>query len=565
MPNSSKFFSAPILGAEFFVDKSWYLCYNEFVIHATNLIADLKHTVLGAVSHEKYSYDAEGNISAIHEDGKLKVRFAYDNLNRLIREDNKALGITTVFAYDNGGNLLRQREYPFTLDAVENLDETNTFVYCYGNENRPDQLTSFNGQTISYDANGCPISYFGNACTFEYGTRMTKFGENTFSYDADGLRSTKNNVAYTYIDGKLIRQTGGAAGKIDFIYGASGMIGFEKDGTRYFYRRNLMGDVTHIYDENGTLFAEYVYDAWGNHQIKTDVNGIGAINPIRYRGYYYDTETGLYYLRARYYDPETGRFISQDDVSYLTPTHLSGLNLYAYCNDNPILYTDPSGCTAWWEWALAGTIVAGLIVGSIFTGGLLGAALVGAAIGAGISLGIQAIGDRQLNWGQFALDTMVGAASGLLAVSPISRIGSAIVGAGINGTANLISQTLINGNAVSNLDWVSFGISVVIGFAFGYMAGAGTQNVEGYGSSDAYQAAAMSMKRVQNRIASGTYYATERGMKSAITQAQNRMLNVTAEEMYNAFTNAMIMYGVSTFIGGVVDKIRAFIKQRRFA
>ena len=70
---------------------------------------------------------------------------------------------------------------------------------------------------------------------------------------------------------------------------------------------------------------------------------------------------------------------------------------------------------------------------------------------------------------------------------------------------------------------------------------------------------------VQNRIASGTYYATERGMKSAITQAQNRMLNVTAEEMYNAFTNAMIMYGVSTFIGGVVDKIRAFIKQRRFA
>ena len=130
------------------------------------------------------------------------------------------------------------------------------------------------------------------------------------------------------IHSKLIRQTGGAAGKIDFIYGASGMIGFEKDSVRYFYRRNLMGDVTHIYNEVGTLFAEYVYDAWGNHQIKTDVNGIETMNPIRYRGYYYDTATGLYYLRARYYDPETGRFISQDDVSYLAPTHLSGMKEY---------------------------------------------------------------------------------------------------------------------------------------------------------------------------------------------------------------------------------------------
>ena len=101
--------------------------------------------------------------------------------------------------------------------------------------------------------------------------------------------------------------------------------------------------MTHIYDETGTLFAEYVYDAWGNHQIKTDVNGIGTVNPIRYRGYYYDTEMGLYYLRARYYDPETGRFISQDDVSYLAPAHLSGLNLYAYCNDNPVMGFDPNG------------------------------------------------------------------------------------------------------------------------------------------------------------------------------------------------------------------------------
>jgi RHS repeat-associated protein len=97
------------------------------------------------------------------------------------------------------------------------------------------------------------------------------------------------------------------------------MIGFKYNEAYYFYRRNLMGDVTHIYNEVGTLFAEYVYDAWGNYRIKTDIDGIGTLNPIRYRGYYYDAETGLYYLRARYYDPETGRFIS-DGESNLNET-----------------------------------------------------------------------------------------------------------------------------------------------------------------------------------------------------------------------------------------------------
>ena len=146
----------------------------------------------------------------------------------------------------------------------------------------------------------------------------------------------------TYVDGKLIRQTGGS-GTIDFIYGAGGAIGFKFAGNTYIYRRNLMGDVTHIYTTDGTLVAHYVYDAWGNHKITTDVNGIGTLNPIRYRGYYYDTETGLYYLETRYYDPETGRFISQDSIDFIVPNHLTGLNLYAYCNNNPVMYIDSTG------------------------------------------------------------------------------------------------------------------------------------------------------------------------------------------------------------------------------
>ena len=90
--------------------------------------------------------------------------------------------------------------------------------------------------------------------------------------------------------------------------------------------------------------VQYKYDAWGG--IRTEVKdethaGIAELNPFRYRSYYYDRETNLYYLNTRYYDPETGRFISQDDVSYLDPEHINGLNLFAYCNNNPVMKVDP--------------------------------------------------------------------------------------------------------------------------------------------------------------------------------------------------------------------------------
>ena len=131
------------------------------------------------------------------------------------------------------------------------------------------------------------------------------------------------------------------------IINTEGIMGINHNGTVYLFRKNVFGDVTHIYDTEGNLKARYVYDAWGNHKVvDMDENDpIGEINPIRYRSYYYDDEIGLYYLRARYYDPETGRFISQDNISYLDPEHLMGLNLYAYCGNNPITSKDPDGCS----------------------------------------------------------------------------------------------------------------------------------------------------------------------------------------------------------------------------
>ena len=99
-----------------------------------------------------------------------------------------------------------------------------------------------------------------------------------------------------------------------------------------------------IYNTSGTKVGGYAYDAWGNCTITLNTNGIAAKNPIRYRGYYYDNEFGLYYLNARYYSPEWRRFISPDDTAYLDGETPNGLNLYAYCNNDPVNYSDPSGC-----------------------------------------------------------------------------------------------------------------------------------------------------------------------------------------------------------------------------
>ena len=131
---------------------------------------------------------------------------------------------------------------------------------------------------------------------------------------------------------------------ITYHYGSDGIFGFTYKGTDYYYGKNLFGDITDIYDASGVKVAHYAYDAWGNHDVydgqgnaKTDSAFIGNINPFRYRGYYFDTETGFYYLQSRYYDPTKGRFLNADTLPYLgADSELTGYNLYAYCGNNPV-------------------------------------------------------------------------------------------------------------------------------------------------------------------------------------------------------------------------------------
>ena len=144
----------------------------------------------------------------------------------------------------------------------------------------------------------------------------------------------------------------GTTWTIYYIYDTAGsVIGFEHNGTKYWYDKNLQGDIVGIRNASGTLVAQYEYDAWGKHISITDGSGndvsnnethIANVNPFRYRGYYFDVETGWYYLNARYYDPNVGRFLSPDLI-LITDSGVQGYNLYQYCYNNPIIYNDSDG------------------------------------------------------------------------------------------------------------------------------------------------------------------------------------------------------------------------------
>ncbi|MBS4933219.1 MAG: RHS repeat-associated core domain-containing protein [Clostridiales bacterium] len=125
------------------------------------------------------------------------------------------------------------------------------------------------------------------------------------------------------------------------------MLGLKWNGTAYYYVKNLQGDIIGILDSDGNQVVEYVYETWGQHSgaYGSMAATLGELNPFRYRGYYYDTETGFYYLNSRYYDPETCRFLNAD--GYVdTGMGIHSQNMFVYCMNNPVMYSDPSGHSA---------------------------------------------------------------------------------------------------------------------------------------------------------------------------------------------------------------------------
>ncbi len=295
-----------------------------------------------------------------YADGRT-VQYEYDNEERITKVIDSVDG-TTEYTYDDLGQLLTERVNGELVNSMEydnygNILKKNDKTYTYGNETWQDLLTSYNGQTITYDAQRTPTSYLGHTLTWEKGRQLKSFDGNTYTYNKDGIRTSKtvNGVLHTYtLDGtNIVKETWGTNTLIP-LYDLDGTVcGLNYNGKAYYFYKNLQGDVIAITDNTGATIARYTYDAWGKVLTVTDKNGIdliGAethianINPFRYRGYYYDQEIALYYLQSRYYNPEIGRFINADDVVYLSKSGtILGCNLFSYCENNSVCRVDTIG------------------------------------------------------------------------------------------------------------------------------------------------------------------------------------------------------------------------------
>lgn len=336
-------------------------------------ITEENHSIGSNTVNYAYSYYANGNLKSITSGSDVQSEYIYDEYGRLIQENNYALGQSYKLTYDNGGNITRKETYIITDNKIASRP-TQTDIYDYEtitdnygqNAAWKDQLKGYNGVAIKYDKMGNPLNYLGIAMTWNGRKLMTANGI-AMEYDYNGLRVKKGDKIYYWQNDNLIMERWMKNGEENYIYyhyDESGVCGMNYNGTEYYYLKNILGDIIAIYDTLGNLQCRYVYDAWGNHKIynagdveitTAEETHIGNINPLRYRGYYWDSEFNLYYLQSRYYDANLGRFINADDISYLDPESVIGFNLYAYCGDNPVMYTDPDGTSF--------LLVAGIVLG----------------------------------------------------------------------------------------------------------------------------------------------------------------------------------------------------------
>ena len=380
--------------------------------YTTTQVKSVTNSYGGKTANFNYTYDANGNILSVS--GDQTVTYEYDDLGQLVWEKNATAGKAWNYTYDNGGNILSRTEYACSGSGTVSGSGTTT-SYTYGDAEWGDLLTAYDGEEITYDGIGNPLSYRGWTMSWQGGRQLSSMtkGSDTlsFAYNESGLRTSKtiNSVSHSYVwqGSKLAADITGEYA-LYFHYDSSGeVIGFTRTAngtdTEYFYVKNLQGDILKVITATGTEVAAYTYDAWG--KLLTSTGDMADVNPLRYRGYFYDTETGLYYLQSRYYDPEVGRFINSDVFATTDVDGVLSANMFAYCENNPIRNSDFSG-------ALFGLDPA--------------SAIIGAATGAITSLisGI-ASGDRgkDLIW-DVALGAAAGATEGFISAA-ISSVAAA--------------------------------------------------------------------------------------------------------------------------------------------
>ena len=348
-----------------------------FVCDVLILLGEAKYTFDGSVKlGYTYQYDAMDRITEVRKSGSPNsqyLTYEYDTLGQLVGATDHAAGLEYTYTFDTAGNVLSAVKHP----TGGGSDSTRT--YHYDNASWRDLLTSItiDGTTksISYPHDirgnitaGTPLSWYnGNEFTLTWGkgTQLAsaKKGlalKTSYTYDIAGVRSSKTvgttKYSFTTLSGLVMRQEWGAR-QMDFVYDENNQpyalsykSGKNVAPVMYYYLLNQQGDVEALMDANGAIVATYEYDPWGavtaknaNGALDNDDTSIGNLNPLRYRGYYYDNETGFYYLQSRYYDPVVGRFISPDTFASTDVTDIISANMFAYCNNDPVNYKDDGG------------------------------------------------------------------------------------------------------------------------------------------------------------------------------------------------------------------------------
>ena len=349
-------FSAVKLGSKTFTSEYHFAAGGYGTGSVTNLVASITQPGCNC----GYGYDDNGNIASATLNGKW-TGYTYDELGQLIQVNDHSdtrsgeNGTTWKYTYDLGGNILKKERFAYN-DTANPLE---TVTYTYGDANWRDKLTAVNGNAIPYDAIGNPLNDGTWTYTWQNGRQLQKMQKSgvtaEFVYNADGLRvqKTVNGVATKYtLHGKNVVHMTSGADELHFFYDAQNRPAVVVyNGTAYAYVKSLQGDILAILDENGNTVVSYGYDAWGAPLwcIGELAETLGKVQPFRYRGYALDEETELYYNQSRFYNPSIARFITADTTGVLTASlkSLTEKNLFAYCDNNPVMRKDIDG--AFWD------------------------------------------------------------------------------------------------------------------------------------------------------------------------------------------------------------------------
>ena len=311
------------------------------------------------------------------------------------------LGKTYIWTYDKAGNIRSRETYAYTTGALGSAQRTVSYDYSSGSWG--DLLTSYWGNSITYDGVGNPLTWGDYGELTWQGRRLMSYSDSesgddySYTYNADGIRTSKtvNGVKHTYhLSGTQILSEEWTEDRVQhiliFVYDDSGQpIGMShfEDGVKngdYLFAKNVQGDITAVYDANGTCLVTYTYDAWGNTRVRYSNGGASTAaryNPLRYRGYYYDIETGFYYLNSRYYDPNVGRFLNSDSQIAGVGGDIRGYNLFSYCMNDPVNLRDSNG--NWPRWITAAVAVAATVVAVV--------AVVSAPVVAGVAVAVAVV------------------------------------------------------------------------------------------------------------------------------------------------------------------------------